>query len=123
MLLTEENNSGRYVIRHYTTDSVTINQTEYHQSVIVTSNKLITDWRVKKLHDLTIYDMEQFLLLSPEVVLLGTNEKTRFVDFAVLQPLLKKRVGVEVMTIAAACRTFSVIVAENRPVALGLLLG
>lgn len=123
MILVEEKNAGRYAIRRYTTHSVTINDTVYHRSVIVTSNELITDWRPQKLSELTIYDMEQFLLLSPEVVLLGVGEKYQFVDFAVLQPLLSKGIGVEVMTIAAASRTFSVIAAENRPVALGLLLG
>ena len=123
MDLIEEENSGRYVIRHYTTHSVTINQTEFHRSLIVTSDKIITDWRPQTLSELTIHDMETFVVLSPDLVLLGVGEKQQFVDNAVLQPLFKKRIGVEVMTVAAACRTFTVIAAENRPVALGLLLG
>jgi uncharacterized protein len=123
MDLIEENFSGRYVIRHYTTHSVTINQTEFHRSVIITNDKIITDWRPQKISELTVHDIESFVVLSPDVVLLGAGEKQQFVDFAVLQPLYKKRIGVEVMTVAAACRTFNVIAAENRPVALGLLLG
>lgn len=123
MDLIEEKNSGRYVIRHYTTHSVTINDAEFFHSIIVTGDKIITDWRPQKISELTVHDMETFVVLSPDLVLLGAGEKQQFVDYAVLQPLFQKRIGVEVMTIAAACRTFNVIAAENRPVALGLLLG
>jgi uncharacterized protein len=123
MDLIEENSTGRYVIHHYTTHSVTIDQTEFHHSLIVTSDKIITDWRPQKLSELTVHDIEALVVLSPDLVLLGAGEKQQFVDYAVLQPLFQKRIGVEVMTVAAACRTFNVVSAENRPVALGLLLG
>ena len=40
-----------------------------------------------------------------------------------MAPLIRARVGYEIMDVQAACRTFNVLVSEERKVAAALLLG
>jgi uncharacterized protein len=46
----------------------------------------------------------------------GTGEKQVFLAASVLAPLTSKRIGVECMTLGAACRTFNLLSAEGRKV-------
>ncbi len=60
--------------------------------------------------------------MAPEIVLLGTGETQRFPDTAVLGAILARGIGVEVMANGAACRTYNVLVSEDRKVAVALVL-
>lgn len=51
---------------------------------------------------------------SPEVVLIGTGTRQRFFPASLLLPLTSRRIGVETMTLGAACRTFNLLAAEGR---------
>jgi uncharacterized protein len=51
---------------------------------------------------------------APEIILIGTGEKQRFLPASALAPLMSARIGVECMTLGAACRTFNVLVSEGR---------
>lgn len=63
---------------------------------------------------LTAKWLEQLRAKGPEIVLIGTGEKQRFLPVAALAPLISARIGVECMTLGAACRTFNVLVSEGR---------
>ena len=58
----------------------------------------------------------------PEIVLIGTGTRQRFPERSILTALLTRRIGVEVMDTAAACRTFNILVAEDRRVVAALFL-
>ena len=66
--------------------------------------------------------LEAVVRLSPGVVLLGTGAEQHFPPSSLLAPLLGQGIGIEVMTTAAACRTFNILVAEGRSVAAGLFI-
>ena len=55
------------------------------------------------------------------VILLATGNQLRFPAPELLQPLIQGQKGIEVMDIRAACRTYNVLVSENRRVAAALL--
>ena len=59
--------------------------------------------------------------LGREILLLGTGAKIRFPRPEILRPLIEARVGVEVMDVQAACRTYNILAAEDRKVAAALL--
>ena len=63
------------------------------------------------------------LALAPELVVFGSGARLRFPPPAWLQPLMARRIGVETMDTAAACRTYNVLAAEGRAVVAALLLG
>jgi uncharacterized protein len=57
-----------------------------------------------------------------EIVLLGTGNRLRFPRPEVTRPLIEARIGVEVMDVQAACRTYNILMAEGRKVAAALVL-
>ena len=59
---------------------------------------------------------EQALALQPELVIFGSGPRLRFVAPALLRCLIERRIGVETMDTAAACRTYNVLASEGRAV-------
>jgi len=68
------------------------------------------------------HHFESLLPLGPEIVLVGTGEKQVFLSASVLAPLTSKRIGVECMSLGAACRTFNLLSAEGRKVVALLVI-
>ena len=60
--------------------------------------------------------------LGIEVVIFGSGSRIRFPRPAWLAPLAGKRIGLETMDTAAACRTYNILAQEGRSVAVALLL-
>ena len=60
--------------------------------------------------------------LRPEVALLGTGATIRFPHPRLTRALTDARIGLEVMDTPAACRTFNILAAEGRKVAVAILL-
>jgi uncharacterized protein len=61
-------------------------------------------------------DLQQIPPLTPEVVLIGTGERQSFLHPRILAPLIDQRIGVECMGLAAACRTYNILMGEGRRV-------
>ena len=66
---------------------------------------------------LSAADLEPLFALHPEVVLLGTGAKQVFPASDVRQAFAARRIGLEVMDLGAACRTYNILVQEERRVA------
>jgi uncharacterized protein len=79
-------------------------------------------WGVSRFEALEATHFERLLALRPEVVIFGSGARLRFVAPALLQALMARRVGVETMDTAAACRTYNVLASEGRQVVAALLL-
>ena len=79
-------------------------------------------WPVAALADLTEAHFLQILGLQPELVIVGSGARQRFLPAALLRPLLERRIGVETMDTPAACRTYNVLVSEGRAVVAALLV-
>ena len=65
---------------------------------------------------------EQLAALQVEVVIFGSGGRIRFPRPAWLAPLAGRRIGIETMDTAAACRTYNILAQEGRQVAVALLL-
>jgi uncharacterized protein len=68
-------------------------------------------------------DLDPLLALAPELLVLGTGADQAFPPAAVLAACLQRGIGIEVMTNAAAARTYSVLAGEGRRVAAGFIIG
>jgi uncharacterized protein len=71
---------------------------------------------------LSISDFVPLEAVEPDLVILGTGMRQRFVAPALTSRLLSRRIGVECMDNQAACRTYNILMAEGRKVALALIL-
>lgn len=64
----------------------------------------------------------QLAELQVEVVIFGSGPRIRFPRPAWIAPLAARRIGIETMDTAAACRTYNILAQEGREVAVALLL-
>ncbi len=117
-----EKSPGSHRITGYGVGYVAVNGKSITRSFIVTPEALITDWSPRSVDELDEAALEAVVRLSPGVVLLGTGTEQHFPPSSLLAPLLARGIGIEVMTTAAACRTFNILVAEGRSVAAGLFV-
>jgi uncharacterized protein len=99
---------------------VLVNGQRHERSMIVMPDKLM-DWSAASFDALAEADFDVFLGLNPEILLLGTGAKQRFPHPRLTRKLAGKRIGVEVMDVQAACRTYNILMAEERRVAAALL--
>lgn len=122
MKLTQEPSPGEYRIRRYEQGRLTVNEEEVTTSVVVSVDRLISDWSPQSVDEIALTDLDTILELEPEVVLLGTGAQQRFPERTLLRTFLTKGIGIEVMDTGAASRTFNVLAAEDRRVVAALLL-
>jgi uncharacterized protein len=123
MKMTLDNLVGLNTISAYENGQCKIRGRLYSPSLVVFSDRLITDWPVLDLDHLRSQDFAPIVDAAPAVVLLGTGERQRFPDPQILLPLMDAQIGYEVMHNRAACQTFNILLAEGRRAALVLLGG
>jgi uncharacterized protein len=114
--------AGNQLVTGYGNGWVEINTVRFEHSMIVLPNLLITDWQVSDFDSLTEQDFARLLELKPEVVLLGTGDKHRFLHPRISRQLTEANISLESMDTAAACRTYNILMAEGRHVAAALLI-
>lgn len=93
----------------------------YERGLVVLPERLIEDWGRCGFAALAPHDFAALVETGAEIVLLGTGSRQRFPSPHLLQPLIEARIGVEVMDLQAACRTYNILLAEGRKVAAALL--
>jgi uncharacterized protein len=92
------------------------------RSVILSSRGERIGWNCESFDDLTASHFDQLAELQPELVIFGSGERLRFVSLALTQSLIQRQIGVETMDTHAACRTYNILAAEGRDVAVALLM-
>ncbi|MEJ2631193.1 MAG: Mth938-like domain-containing protein [Acidihalobacter sp.] len=122
MKMTEDKGNARYVINAHAPGRVTINHSVYTRSLVIGPQRLVAEWRPRNLDELESEDIDVVLEGAPDIVLLGTGNRQRFPATEILRRFAEAGVGCEVMDNAAACRTYTVLMAEQRRVIAALLL-
>lgn len=112
----------RYRVSAYRDGQVTVNEEVLTRSFVLGADRLLRDWPPTSMETLRGDHLEALLALEPELVILGSGRRQELPAAEVLAPLIAARIGVEVMDNGAACRTYSVLAAEGRRVALAVLL-
>ncbi len=101
---------------------VAVNGERIANSVVIASDGRRIDWPVSLFEDLEASHFALLADLAVEVVIFGSGPRIRFPRPAWTAPLMARRVGVEPMDTAAACRTYNILAQEGRTVAAALLL-
>jgi uncharacterized protein len=122
MQFTQHTPEGLNVIRNYGADFVTVNEHEIRSSCIVGANTLIRDWPPRDVPSLELAHLAPLFELRPEVVVLSTGARQQFPRAALRAEFATRKIGIEVMEIGAACRTYNVLVSEERKVLAAILL-
>ena len=108
------------VVTAYGDDYVTVSGVRYSESIVVLPER-VAPWSAASFDSLAAEHFSALLELGAEIVLLGTGPRQRFPHPRLTAPLVNARIGLEVMSLQAACRTYNILVAEARKVAAALL--
>ena len=122
MKFTQHTPPGLHLIRRYGADGVTIGEEEIRRSCIVGATTLIRDWPPRDVASLELTHLAPLFDFKPEVVVLSTGTRQQFPSAALRAEFATRKIGIEVMEVGAACRTFNVLVAEERRVLAAILL-
>jgi uncharacterized protein len=122
MKFTLDSRNDIYLIRGYGPGEVRIGELVQRAPCIVTAQRLVLDWQAREVASLAPADLEVIFALQPDVVLLGTGAKQTFPASPLRQAFVARKIGLEVMDLGAACRTYNILVQEERRVAAALFL-
>jgi len=114
---------GHLFFRACTADAVTVVDRVLTRSFLLAPDRLVEDWPVLTADQFDLAAAEAIVQLAPEVVLLGTGARQVFPPRDAQVALLRRRIGVEVMDNAAACRTYNLLAGEGRRVVAAIMLG
>lgn len=121
MQISEDSTPGINVIRAYGGGELQVNDNRYRGAVILSASTLLAEPNICDLEELVAVDAARILALDPELVLLGTGTHQTFPAASFGAQFLRAGIGFEVMDTGAACRTFNVLVGEQRRVVALLL--
>jgi uncharacterized protein len=100
---------------------VAVNGERFDTSIVVLAGEVRNDWKVAGFDALDEAAFAFFLEIRPEVLLFGTGTRQRFAHPRLYRALTEAGIAVEFMDTAAACRTYNILVAEDRKVAAAIL--
>ncbi len=122
MPLAEDIVTSRHRITSYSDQTVSINETVYQQSLILTADSMHSPWPVSSISDLDADSLAPIFESEPAVVLLGTGPRQQFPEARIFGLFGERGIGLEVMDNGALCRTFNILVAEDRAVTAAIIL-
>ncbi len=122
MPIAEDRISNRYSIQAYEQGQITVNDRIYTESLVLSPDSIIEAWPVNSVSQLETSQLQCILDLKPDVILLGTGEKQIFPDIQILGFFAQQGFGIEVMNTGALCRTYNILVAEDRHVVAAFIL-
>lgn len=122
MKLTDERTAGANTVRSHAPGEIRVGEVVLRRSCLISATQLVSDWRPQTVDELEMADLDAILALDPEIVVLGVGERHRFPPSAWTAALLSRGIGCEVMITGAACRTYNVLVSEDRRVVAALML-
>jgi len=119
MQLTRDS-STQHFIRAWEPGRVRIAERWVAGHVIVSAEEIIEGWTTAAAAALTLEDLAPALAFAPTILLLGTGTDRLLPDVELMAALAQQRVGLEIMSTPAACRTFNVLLSEQRRVVAAL---
>ncbi len=139
----KESNPRLNTIISYGDGYIEINAVIYRHAVCFSPEGEVAAWPVSSIQDITPARVRELARLAdasrdpmafledrpparspdtPEVVLIGTGGRQHFLPPEHARPLLMQGVGLEVMSTAAAARTYNILMSEGRRVVAALLM-
>lgn len=114
--------SSAATIRRVSGSAIVVGNERYTETIALTPDGLVEDFAPPPLDELAVSHFERLLEDKPELIILGTGERTVFPPRELTFAFARRRVGLEVMDTAAAARTFNVLAGEGRRLAAVLYL-
>jgi uncharacterized protein len=114
--------AGQNAIQSYSDQEVQINSVSYARSLIVSREEIITDVAIKSILEVDEQYIQLLLNLNPELIIIGHQQTGQFLPLDKIMQLQQQRIGIECMSLGAACRTYNILLSEGRAVVAGLII-
>lgn len=122
MRLSLDQTERSHLINAWAPGEIRVGDRSYQQSIVLKAGAEPLPWSAPRPAELVLEDLSLALDLAPEILLLGTGQDLVFPDSAIYARILGLGVGIEVMDSGAACRTYNILVAEDRAVVAALIV-
>lgn len=99
-----------------------VNGEKLTHSVLIGSQGQRLAWACDRFEDLQASHFAPLSDMGAELVIFGSGGRIRFPQPAWLAALMQRRIGLETMDTAAACRTYNILAGEGRNVVLAALI-
>jgi uncharacterized protein len=113
---------GRQTVSGYGNGGFKLNNVFVEGSLLVFPDKSLK-WDITAIDQLTLAALEPVFQADPkvEILLIGAGKHIAFVDAAIRQELRAQGIAIDVLDTGAACRTYNVLMSEERRVAAALI--
>jgi uncharacterized protein len=122
MKFAEDHNNAHYKIDGYESTGININGRLFDQPLVLSPMEFIEHWTPQNMSELNPEHLDEIFAMKPEVILLGTGEKQIFPRNEIMRRFAQEKIGYEIMTTQAACRTFNILMSEDRNVVAGFFM-
>ncbi len=109
-------------IRHVEKGVVKIGNEEISENVVLFRESIQRGWDAADVATLAEEDFAELIAEDPEIVIFGTGWHACLPPRDLVFALARRGIGFECMDTPAACRTFNILLSEDRDVAAVLII-
>ena len=121
MKFSEDILENGFPITAYEPGCIKVRETEHRTSILLMPEQFIGPWEISDIEQLSSEALQELMKYEPEIIIFGTGEFQIFPHPKCFIPLMEKGIGYEVMSTAAACRTYDILLSEDRNVLAALI--
>ena len=111
----------QHAIQAYGENAIQINSIIYENSLIVSREEIIIDVAIKNILEISDQYLGLLTKYNPEIIIIGHENTGKFPSLSIISELSRLGIGIEAMSIGAACRTYNVLLGEYRKVVAGFI--
>lgn len=122
MSLQEEKITAPVFFKEYNAGNFSLNVGEYSQPLILSATEILDyQSKIDSLEDIEESHLSLILASDPEIILIGTGAKQVIPPVELLNSIAKAGKSVDFMASDVACKTYNLLVNENRNVSCIIL--
>ena len=111
MELTLQKNLSKFYIKSFTEKSIIIGDNEYTDNIIIYDK--IRPWNIKKSELFNLDSYNTLVTHNPDIII-GCGNKQILPTQEFIEYFTSNSIGVEIMTTESACKTFNILISEQR---------
>ena len=112
MELTLQKNLSKFYIKSFTEKSIIIGDNEYTDNIIIYDK--IRPWNIKKSELFNLDSYNTLVTHNPDIIIIGCGNKQILPTQEFIEYFTSNSIGVEIMTTESACKTFNILISEQR---------
>tara|TARA_Y100000389_G_C17373236_1_gene470194 strand:- start:826 stop:1188 length:363 start_codon:yes stop_codon:yes gene_type:complete len=120
MELTLQSIKSALFIKNYEDHSLYIADKIYSGNILITN--VVEKWNYNDKDSLDLSHFKGVVSYEPEIIIYGTGMNLNIPESNIIYDIQKQGIGFEFMITESACKTFNLLVSENRKVAAVLVL-